>query len=526
MAGMRGMKRSAAALVLAVGVLSGATAAWADRSGEQLADPSGGVPELWRGRLVAADGTPQAGSVVAYARPSPDRGSQELWRGRLVDPSGEPTKGSVVAYVQPQPARFAELSAGAAPNPTLAQQQQLMVPIAYDEVDASGEFVLVGEFDPALDYMRDETGALSLMIVASSPGNFAISTDTVWWDNGVLTTIDPTIGTTSERAMRASASTTDGVPGERPSDVVMHSAPATGETGTTNNARTRSVAATAGFGPIEEFPFGPCLHFGALDIDLPDAEATVGTNLMKPNRYWHSIFTYETSKTSTFSTSWAFTGGAGPLKFKAAGTTTDGTSSGLGGGFETFSTKVGSSGKRFHITVSMHSRGLVCLVPTLKDPLNVETVAVVGPGIWERDWAFTKTPVPGCARKIETAFRIDPGGDVTRKSGAFASYARSISVTEEIAGQKGTFTGGVTVGFDIAGSEGTQVSHQWWNIGPISMWLCGRFAPVKNGNTEVVAMGENWRPPIATSTTTTAPSNTTTTRPPFGSTTTTRGGGG
>jgi len=61
MTGMRGWKRTGVALALAVGVLSGATAAWADRSAESLADPSGGSPELWRGRLVAADGTPQAG---------------------------------------------------------------------------------------------------------------------------------------------------------------------------------------------------------------------------------------------------------------------------------------------------------------------------------------------------------------------------------------------------------------------------------------------------------------------------------
>jgi len=176
----------------------------------------------------------------------------------------------------------------------------------------------------------------------------------------------------------------------------------------------------------------------------------------------------------------------------------------------------------------MYLHELVCLVPTLKDPLNYEFIAVVEPGEWVRDWAFTKTAVPGCARRLDRSFRVDSLGDFTRDNGASASYTRSISATEEFSGQKGTFTGGVTVSFDTSGSEGTKVGHTWTNTSSASMWLCGRTDTVLRGNTEVVAMGENWRPPEAgaTTTTTNAPANTTTTRPPFGTTTTTDGGGG
>jgi len=84
-----------------------------------------------------------------------------------------------------------------------------MVLLATEDTDASGKFVLRGDFDSTLDYMRDASGALSLMIVASSPGTFAISTDTVWWENGAWTSIDPAIGATTEKAMLAQASVSE-----------------------------------------------------------------------------------------------------------------------------------------------------------------------------------------------------------------------------------------------------------------------------------------------------------------------------
>lgn len=123
------------------------------------------------------------------------------------------------------------------------------------------------------------------------------------------------------------------------------------------------------------------------------------------------------------------------MKFKVGGSTTNGTSSGLGGSFTATSTKKGAYGQRYHITVSMYLHELVCLVPTLKDPLNYEFIAVVEPGEWVRDWAFTKTAVPGCARRLDRSFRVDSLGDFTRDNGASASYTRSISATEEFSGQ-------------------------------------------------------------------------------------------
>jgi len=228
-------------VTVVVAIFASTTTAWADRADvDQKASPTGDA-ELWRGRLVSANGTPSKGSVVAYLRPQPDK--------------------------------LAELSAASSVSPN---EQQLMVLLATEDTDASGKFVLRGDFDSTLDYMRDASGALSLMIVASSPGTFAISTDTVWWENGAWTSIDPAIGATTEKAMLAQASVSEDegavLPSsERPFDIVMQSAPAGGTAATKAQARERAVSwsktgSTTALAAIDSpfpwdptgvFPYGP-----------------------------------------------------------------------------------------------------------------------------------------------------------------------------------------------------------------------------------------------------------------------------
>jgi len=402
----------------------------------------------------------------------------------------------------------------------------VLVEVARADTDAGGEFVLRGELDPSLDYLRDPNGSLALMVVASTPASIAFGIDTVWFDDAPRasdaqwTTVDPEFTESSGEAALA-AFDTAGTPeaaSQRPYDLTLRRDPsASGATG--------DIAASSAVPPPVDDEYG--IHCWLDDTDeLPDVKTTIGTTRLRPNPYWEETFTYKTSATTSHTAGWSL-GAKAVLKFDIAGSTTNESSISGNLSVTTKSDARRPIGKKHWITSSMWSFewrcGWIPFPPLTTDWPVYYTVEV---GEWERNFlADTMSPLSCNIRNTENTSGLQSGSSYEREDGSKVTLKNSFSVGIDVDAKKGRFKGDATVTNDFEDNDTVNVGYKWLNTSTHDMYLCGRTGKVRTGDTEVVAMGPNTFPPGMAPTTTTTRPPTTTTRPPLPSTTTTGGGG-